>query len=477
MATPAAHLREVMTEDGARLRDVQTRLATLDRTLADDPWRAFEAADERARLVAERDLLLARWSRAALAWLMRGGEVVLQDPTGDRAGSITGVVRVPEGRHPAVIRAAPAPAPDLSRLSEAMRPGWTSAQQSAPRPADPVPDGPLATRVLASLAVHPEDISGPDGLTAEIERLTDGITPETTALWLKLPRAAQQALVGHVVARARYVQDERDPDWLTPAAATLLDRIFSAMTAYSKREQPGFVFGLMRTHTPVHGSWDADARSWWGRVEAAMGGVAGNPEKALDALAEAIEGGEEDEIEAAARAALDADVDAEDPRLVDAMMPFSELLKKSARFKKLRRAIRVAEAPEEDSDDDDSESPLPDDWGWWSLVRGKRATMVGGDLREDARKRIQDTFGFSMLDWVTTDHSRQLKVLATAIEGGSIEFVILLRRFIGHDVDRIIIPACKAAGVPWVSVERGYGVTQIARTIERYQTDKAEVAR
>lgn len=467
----------MLTEEGRRLRDVQNKIAELDRAAVDDPWRAYETTDARAELVAERDALLERWSHAALAWLMRGGNVVLQDQTGDEAGTITGVVRVPEGRHPAVIRAAPAPPPDVSQLSGGLRPGWTQAQQAAPRAPAPAADPNDLAQVRASLAEHPTDLTGAEAVSAEVERLTGAIAPESTARWLRLPRGAQQALVGHVVARARYVQDELDPTWLTPASAPLLDRIFSAMTAYSKREQPGFVFGLMRTHKPVHASWDADARSWWERLGPELGARGGNPERALDALADAIADGDDDGIEAAARAALDAGVDPTDPRLVDAMSPFAELLKKSARFKKLRKAIRVAVTPAEDAEDDDSDSPLPDDWAWWRLVRGKRATVVGGDLREDARKRIQETFGFAMLDWVTTDHSRQLKVLATAIEGGSIEFVILLRRFIGHDVDRIIIPACKAAGVPWVSVERGYGITQIARSIERFQAAHAEVAR
>jgi hypothetical protein len=308
-------------------------------------------------------------------------------------------------------------------------------------------------------------------ISAELDRLGAAIQPRMTALWVQQDRAVQQALVGHVVARARHVQDELDPDLLDPTRAADLDRVFSAMTAYSKKEQPGFVFGLMRSHTPQHGSWDADARAWWGRFERELGPAA-NPEKALEGVAAAVDSADDEAIASAVGAALDAGVEPDDPRLVGYTENHVEALRHSARFKKLRRAIRAGLST--------SEAPVPaapagppDDWPFWDVVRGKRAAVIGGDLREDARKRIQESFGFTMLDWVTTDHARNIQVLAAAIQGGTIEFVILLRRFIGHDVDRIIIPACRAAGVPWISVDRGYGVNQITLSVERYLAAEA----
>jgi hypothetical protein len=171
--------------------------------------------------------------------------------------------------------------------------------------------------------------------------------------------------------------------------------------------------------------------------------------------------------------ALEAGVAPDDPRLVGLTENHIEALRQSARFKKLRRAIRASLNTAESPTPAAESSGPPPDWAFWDVVRSKRAAVIGGDLREDARKRIQDAFGFSMLDWVTTDHARNIQVLAAAIRGGTIEFVILLRRYIGHDVDRIVIPACRAAGVPWISVERGYGVSQITLAIERYRASDA----
>jgi len=101
-------------------------------------------------------------------------------------------------------------------------------------------------------------------------------------------------------------------------------------------------------------------------------------------------------------------------------------------------------------------------------VKGKQAGVVGGDARDHARRRILETFQFESLDWVETDHSRKLQALRDAIESGRYDLVIVLRRFIGHDVDRIVLPACKAADVAWASVDHGYGITQVRQALERY---------
>lgn len=461
---------------GEALRDAQREYADLARAAAGDPIAELADADARAAALRLRDGLLARWSATALAWLMRGGDLALIDPTGAPAGRIGGEARalpeaLPLGRidTPRPVAAPPAAAVDLSGLQAQVVPAWTRATQAPPRVDTPSPADIAA--IQSPLAVHPATLADRPALSAELDRIGAAITPHLTGLWLRQPRGVQQALVGHIVARARHIQDELDPELLDPARTPDLDRVFSQLTAFSKREQPGFVFGLMRAHTPQHGSWDADARAWWTRLERELGPAA-NPERALDAVAEATALGDDEAIAAAVGAALDAGVDPDDARLVGYTEDHIEALRHSARFKKLRRAIRAslntAEAPSPSAP-----AGPPADWPFWEVVRGKRAAVIGGDLREDARARIKEAFGFSMLDWVTTDHARHIQILASAIQGGTIEFVILLRRFIGHDVDRIVIPACRAADVPWVSVERGYGVNQITLAIERYRASDA----
>lgn len=40
-------------------------------------------------------------------------------------------------------------------------------------------------------------------------------------------------------------------------------------------------------------------------------------------------------------------------------------------------------------------------------------------------------------------------------------------RFVGHDADQVILPACKDAGVPFVPVQTGYGVAGVRCAIAR----------
>ncbi len=70
------------------------------------------------------------------------------------------------------------------------------------------------------------------------------------------------------------------------------------MTAFSKREQPGFVFGLQRHHHSVGETWAADAFRWWDGLTARLPDPSVlDPDRALHALRDAMaEGGSDDEI-------------------------------------------------------------------------------------------------------------------------------------------------------------------------------------
>jgi hypothetical protein len=456
---------------------VQEDLARLEQANGSDPWLEHRTAARLTQVRSLREALLSEWARIGLSWRVRGGRVELV-----MGGTVTAAPREereddPETEQPTqtVIIPSPVEAPrpigppaDLSQIGAVnLGPAWSRAVQTRPREAEPDE----LKELLRPMADLPDEFSDPEAVRAELALLVEASTPVNTGRWLEMPKEIQRALVGHIVARSRHVQDDLGEGMLPADALPSLDRIFSHLTAFSKRWQPGFVFGLMRAHTPVHRSWLADARHWWKELEAQLPPeVVLNPEKALfDLQALLEEEGETEEIVAKALAALDAGVTPEDSRLVRLMQPRLSLLNKHARFKKLRKAIREAQLDDEAFEQEMAQAPPPlSEWSFASIVAGKRAAIVGGDLREDARRRIQEAFHFDSVDWYTTDHSRNIQALASSVIGGSLNFVIVLRRFIGHDVDRIVLPACKAADVPWVSVERGYGVNQIRLAIERF---------
>jgi len=343
------------------------------------------------------------------------------------------------------------------------------AHQTTPQEIDLSPLSPI----VAALEVDPNTPGDHGGfIPAELSRLTEAVSADNLAVWRRLPREAQRGLVGLVTARARHIQDERGGSDLEGKLRDQLDALFSVLTSYSKREQPGFIYGLQRSHRPVARTWWDDARRWWcSLADLVPEGPGRNPERALDSLAELLNGEpSDDQVEAALLAALEADVQPDDPRLVELAKDQTEVLQRKARFKRLRRAVRAAAEEDEASEEDlaaHSSAPPPD-WRHWNKVKGKQAVVVGGDARDHARRRILETFQFESLDWVETDHSRKLQALRDAIESGRYDLVIVLRRFIGHDVDRIVLPACKAADVAWASVDHGYGITQVRQALERY---------
>lgn len=467
---------------------VQRELGQLYR-LAADPLSEIQTAGRRTEILARRDHLLEHLSRLSLEWMLRGGELALVSPHQAEAHPpvepaptpppVTETVEPSEPDEPRASAPPPTqepidrtavgdPRPDLSALDRGIVPSWSRAVAPRVVPLDPE----KLREILRQLGEPPEEIDNATGVQDELRRLAEFTSPAFLNAWVDMPKDSQRALVGMCVARARHVQDEIKAELHPATIEAELDRFFSGMTAFSKREQPGFVFGLRRHHHPVAESWYSDAKRWWAELQSRLPEpLVLNPERALEDLRRVIdEDGTEERIAGAAIVALDAGVAPEDSRLVRLMIPHQDKLRKLTRFKRLRKAIRDALSEDEaiEAEIVADQAAIPNDWPWIPVTRNHRAVIVGGDLREDARRRIQDTFGFSGVDWVTTDHSKNITNLATAIRGGTFDLVIILRRFIGHNVDRTVIPACRASDVPWVSVERGYGTSQLRIAIERF---------
>ena len=470
----------------AELVSIQRELSHLYR-LAADPLTEAQSAHRRAELIARRDSLLNIWARLGLSWLLKGGGVQLLEPVPVAAepsrAADGGAESAPaaDGAEP-VAAPTPAVAATVATLIDrgvdygadrGLAPSWARPVAPPPRP-QPI-DLDRLREILKGFDPPPPVLDDETQVRDELRKLADNTTPQALGMWLDFPKDVQRALVGMAVARARHVQDEISPALHPITIDQELDRFFSGMTAFSKREQPGFVFGLRRHHHPVAERWEEDANRWWAELANRLPEpITPNPERALNALRETIEAnGSDEEVVQRALEVLDAGVAAEDPRFVRAMIPHQDKLRKHTRFKRLRKAIRdlVAEDEAVEAESGSDVGPLPEDWPFRKRLSDLRAVIVGGDARETARVRIQEVFGFESLDWVSADHSKNVSDLATRIRGGTVDFVIVLRRFIGHDVDRQVLPAARAADVPWISVERGYGVTQVRAAIERYLAD------
>ncbi|MCK6528497.1 hypothetical protein L6R50_13395 [Myxococcota bacterium] len=339
--------------------------------------------------------------------------------------------------------------------------------------------------LLAEVPMPPAEPMDKITVRKELDLLLNATGDPSTARWVGLPSRIQRALVGYLACRARRVQDQEGAAVRAAGLEDKLDPVFSRLSAYSKRHQPGWVKGLSFGHTPDRGSWYEDAVHWQTDLQRALGvpeekRPSISPERLLAKVEKAVAdcpatGSDVGPVVEALRDALEGGVRPDDPRLTRLAQPYHDaMVGAGPGFKELRRAIRRVSDPEGESADESSldvtsETGPPADWAWWPVVRGKRAVIVGGDRREDARKRLQEVFNLASLEWIPLQHENNtLRSLASSVAAGGIDLVLLLRRFVPHQADEILIPACKSAGVPWVSVERGYGVERVRQALERY---------
>lgn len=280
------------------------------------------------------------------------------------------------------------------------------------------------------------------------------------------PNGTQVLLFQYVVARIRYQQSRG----LGDARAS---SIISSVGRYTQRTRVGFVYGLMLSHVPRDGNWSRDAQAYLNELsDAAAETMDGSvtPGRLIRLLELSVENAEPcEDVFDALDVAIRGGVAQSDPRVVRLLAPFLPDLNATNQYKTLRGAIRAASKKSEAAEDSIAE---PDrmlvGWPWLDFTRGKRAVIVGGDPREPNRVRIQLAFGFAELAWEQS-HERPnlLAQVRDRVIGGRVDFVIILRRFIGHDVDNVVLPACRVAGVAWVSVPSGYGISRIKQEIER----------
>ena len=348
------NLKELFEKAQKDLLTAQSQLSALAAAAAADPWLETQQQEKRQQLTRERDEMLHKWARMGLSWLLRGGRIRLVSAEGETSELAAprpaaaaqgapqgGFARRAPVRNPTVVQTVRrgAPRPEVIEYTPPRASTWR-------RPTPVINELDAETlRESLDLLTEPDALNSPEDIRTELSNLLQGTSSQALLDWASFPKPIQRSLVGHVVARARHVQDEVSETLFPVDLSHDLDRIFSGMTAFSKREQPGFVFGLMRHHHPVGESWLSDARKWWqDLINQLPEDLRPDPEGALEELETLIEEeADEQEIVEQALTVLEDGMDPEDARLVKLMAPRRHLLKEHARFKKLRKAIRAQE--------------------------------------------------------------------------------------------------------------------------------------
>lgn len=156
---------------------------------------------------------------------------------------------------------------------------------------------------------------------------------------------------------------------------------------------------------------------------------------------------------------------APDAELMELVTPFRELLT-GPDFRNLRKRLdQISEEEAREREDEESREQYQD---LVQVTRGLRVLMIGGSPREDTRRLLQRTFAFGELNWEPHESNKPalLKSLEERVSRGGIDLVLLLR-FIGHNVSEKFRPLCKERGIPCAMLERGYGPSQVAEALRR----------
>lgn len=293
-------------------------------------------------------------------------------------------------------------------------------------------------------------------------RLTEGALGRVRAWWrdvdqlLALPRRDQRQSLELLTARLRGLQER--------TFGAPVDDLFPLLSAWSRRHEPGSVYGLRQSDVPRHGGWDADAdRILAGRFAVGAARPARNPERALEALDSCdLQALDPAPLRQAVLRALKDGLAPDDPRLLRRLEGRYAHLKGERKLSRVRKALlrkgKDMGSPARDPD-------VPPDWAHRGLTEGRVAVIVGGVQKVDARERLKHAFGFGRLEWVDAD-PHTLDSLASRLDSGSVDLVVITR-YGGHIIDQKLIQGDIRDDLSrWVRIE-SYGATAVRLAMER----------
>jgi len=188
----------------------------------------------------------------------------------------------------------------------------------------------------------------------------------------------------------------------------------------------------------------------------------------LERLSRALKDGLEKPVfQEVLRSVIDEIGTQSDPDLIRLLAPHLDLVVGTRDFKTLRQKIRrerqrldAVEARE------DRAVGAAEEWAGLHLTRGRHALIVGGDRRDNPMKRIKAGLALDNVEWESGLQVRRLRQLSQRIRSGRVDMVMYLVQFVSHKAQDILRPACQTSGVPFLMVDRGYGVAAVRRAIE-----------
>lgn len=447
-------------------------VAAFDTALREDPFAPVPTGLQEA-LNARRDALATLGAAVARSWATIGALAAPPPPAAEdrlpAGGPDDGAEEdVAEGDGVPVAATATPTAPAATAVPASAEHLHALRMHFAHAPAGPARHAPQPNVAGRPAAARPQAQDAVATL-GPVKPLTDAAAAQTALACVlacieareSWPRPLRRELLAAVVARLRTLQDECG----FPVDPTSLDTAFHCLTDWSKREQPGFVWGLSRHHRPRCGSWKAEAEAAWAELQ--------TPEDAADAKArslravrEAASGGVTEILVHAIHAALSAGVRPSDPSLLQPIEPAADALRASGL--RLHRAVRTALADwMQDNEQSVAESDrrAPIDPAVLAFCAGKSVLVIGGEGAAHARERLKVAFGFAALHWHPAWERSRAATLREAALASRHDLVIFIARFSSHALSDLLMPALRESGLPVAFVHTGYGVPQVAKAI------------
>jgi hypothetical protein len=340
----------------------------------------------------------------------------------------------------------------------------------------------------------------PGGLLHALAREVESAAP----FYGMLSRPEQYAQLKIWIGRYRRFQDEGDPE-REPAGASgpggpdgegdeiqaLAQRVFLTLKGLSKQYEPGYIDAFRLDFQADWGAYIAEAQA---QLQLAVDAVKhARDREAMRGEQQARDAERQQQTREAGRAALvelkaflartqlpDEGLEtfltmlrqavrglgAADQELLELAAPWREHVGGDD-LRALRRNLDKVRREEDATRDGDAQVARYEDL--LSTTKGLRALMIGGAVREDARKSLQNLFGFTRLDWEPFEDAKPaaLDSIEQRVKNRGVDLVILLRSFIGHSVSDRLRPACQQSGIPCLMVDRGYGPAQIGEALRR----------
>lgn len=171
---------------------------------------------------------------------------------------------------------------------------------------------------------------------------------------------------------------------------------------------------------------------------------------------------EKDRIRKLVSDLLNLGVPTTDERLLDSVNQVSDLFSEGSDYRALRRAMTKVENSKSKADVLAETFPKA-----MKELKGKKAVIVGGQPREIRRSRIEKLFKLESLEWVECEHGLKRQILGLSNRVDSYDYIFEIVTLCGHHVDEIIGDACKNSNCRFIRLTSGYGVNQIASSIEQ----------